>query len=46
MSLALVLAVVALILGCIAVAQSDGKSGVGWAVILLAAIHLLGAVNL
>ena len=46
MSLALILAVAALILGIVAVVESKGRSWAGWGVICLAAIQLLGVVKL
>ena len=42
----LVLAVVALVLGIVAVVEARGRSWAGWGVCALAAIHLLGSVNL
>jgi hypothetical protein len=42
MSIALVLAIAALILGIVSVVESRGRSWAGWGVILLAAIHLIG----
>jgi hypothetical protein len=40
----LALAIVALVLGAIDVLRSQGQSLVAWAVIALAAIHILGAL--
>ena len=42
----LVLAIAALILGIVSVVEARGRSWAGWGVICLAAIHLLGSVNL
>lgn len=46
MSIALVLAIAALILGIVAVVESRGRAWAGWGVIALAVIHLLGEVKL
>ena len=46
MTLALVLAIAALILGIVAVVESRGRNWAGWGVIALAAIQLLGVVKL
>jgi hypothetical protein len=40
----LILAVIALVLGAIEALRSQGQSLVAWAVIALAAIHILGAL--
>jgi hypothetical protein len=45
MSLALVLAVVALILAIIEQVRAQGQSLLAWAVIALAAIHVIGGVR-
>ena len=44
--LVLILAIAALILGIVAVVEARGRSWAGFGVICLAAIHLLGNVNL
>lgn len=44
MTVVLILALVALILGAVAVIQSQGRSLTGWGVVALAAIHLVGAL--
>ena len=46
MSLELVLALVALILGIVAVVEARGRSWSGWGVIALAVLHLLGNLKL
>ena len=46
MSLELVLALVALVLGIVAVVEARGRSWAGWGVIALAVLHLLGSVKL
>ena len=43
MSIALVLAIVALVFGIIAVVESRGRNWAGWGIIALAAIHILAA---
>jgi hypothetical protein len=44
-SVELLLAIVALILGIVAVVESRGRSWPGWGVIVLATIHLFGSVK-
>lgn len=45
MSLELILAVIALILGIVAVVEARGRNFAAWGVIALAVIHLLGNVR-
>jgi hypothetical protein len=45
MSIPLLLAIVALVLGIVSVIESRGRSWAGWGVICLAAIHLWGTVT-
>lgn len=45
MSLALVLAIVALVFAIIEEVRANGRSLLAWAVILLAAIHIIGGVK-
>jgi hypothetical protein len=44
MSIALILAVVAAVLAIVALIQSRGAELVAWAVLALAAIHIIGAL--